>query len=70
MEAVLDILSPVRPYFTYADELKSCAPVISYSCEWLGTSLGIMLVKDARKSCNQITASLTSKFLKARMEEL
>ena len=67
---ILDILAPVKPYFTYAAELKTCAPVVSYCCEWLGTNLGIMLVKDARKSCNQITASLTSKILKVRMEEL
>ena len=66
----LDILSPVKPYFTYATELKSCAPVVSYCCEWLGTNLGIKLVKDARKSCSPITASLTSKILMSRMEEL
>lgn len=34
-----DLATEFKPYFAYADELRSVAPVISYYCDWLGTSL-------------------------------
>jgi len=43
-----DILSEIRPYYTYAAELRKVAPVISYSCEWLGTSIGMQKVQIAK----------------------
>jgi hypothetical protein len=45
-----DILTKVKPYFSYARELRACAPVISWRCEFFGVKLGLSACSKAEKA--------------------
>lgn len=45
LERTALIFEPVKPYFKYAEELKTVAPVVSYACSIHGIDKGIKLFK-------------------------
>ena len=67
---VEDILSEVKPFFTYSKELKEAAPLISYRSEWLGLKLGLTLLTDYKKKpdANQQLLAVANSFLTKKLD--
>ena len=43
----LPLLAPILPYFTYSKQLRDKQPLVAYSCEWYGVSLGLKTIQQA-----------------------
>ena len=59
-------------YFKFAQELKQVAPIIAYSCDWLGTNLFITRLQKARKDGTIKKGSLIAAnlFLSSKLKKL
>lgn len=60
------------PFFSYANELMQCAPLVAYGSHWHACKKGIDLLQ-AKKTTNladKLQVSLGKKFISAKIKEL
>ena len=43
----MSVIAPVKPYFTYANELKAPMPIIAYYCKFYAVQHGLSLANKA-----------------------